>query len=37
VEEEKLFPEDGDAEFLDIVKEFEAGLDDDEDALLLAV
>ena len=37
VEEEKLFSEDDDAKFLAIVKEFEAGLDDDEDALLLAV
>ena len=37
VEEEELFPEDDDAEFLAIVEEFETGFDDDEDALLLAV
>jgi hypothetical protein len=37
VEEEKLFHEDDDAEFLAIVEEFETGFDDDEDALLLAV
>ena len=34
VEEEKLFPEDDDAEFPDIVEEFETEFDD---ALLLAV
>ena len=36
-EEEELFPEDDDAEFLAIVEEFETGFDDDDDALLLAV
>jgi hypothetical protein len=34
-EEEELFPEDDDAEFVAIVEEFETGFDDD--ALLLAV